>query len=88
MKDDRVCPVCQALEGFTWTFEAGKNQLGGSLNHPTYGVVWDITSGSQAHGHRGNCRCNITHVIDIGSLLERVKAIRSMLLEMIPEGGE
>jgi hypothetical protein len=88
MKDDRVCPVCQALEGFTWTFEAGKKQLSGSLVHPSLGVVWDMTSGSQAHGHRGNCRCNITYIVSLSDLVERIKTIRTMLLEMIPEGGK
>jgi hypothetical protein len=30
------------------------------LYHPTYGVVWNKSIGSQAHGHQVyNCRCSI-----------------------------
>jgi len=88
MKDDRVCPVCQALEGYTWIFEVGTNQLDGRLDHPTYGTVWDIANGSQAHGHEGNCRCNISYIVEIHDLLNRVKTIRDKLLEIVPVPGE
>jgi len=91
MQDDRVCPVCRQLEGYTWVFEAGKGDLVGRLDHPAYGVVWTTEEGSRAHGHRGNCRCNITYIVDVKSLLDRAKSIRDMLLNMIPvptEGGQ
>lgn len=58
--DERTCPVCKALDGYTWTFTTPEPII---FNHPTYGVVWTREQGSQAHGHHGyNCRCHIEMV--------------------------
>lgn len=88
MKDERVCPICRELEGYIWVFEAGKDELGNALIHPIYGVVWDTVSGSQAHGHKGNCRCHISHEIDLGDLLERIRAIRTELERVASAQGK
>jgi len=83
--DDKLCPVCRSLEGYTWSFEVSKGELTDSLIHPQYGVVWNLQEGSQAHGHRGNCRCHLTYEINITDLLARVLELRKTLLEMVPE---
>jgi hypothetical protein len=65
--DDRTCPICRALNGFTWVFQAGKDVMTDALFHPVYGVVWSMSQGSNAHDHtfggaygsgnENNCRC-------------------------------
>jgi len=85
--DDRTCPVCMALNGYMWTFEAGKDHFGYSLIHPAYGVVWEVNRGSKAHGHIGeNCRCHVEPKVDYGDLLERLRNIRMMLEAAAVEG--
>jgi hypothetical protein len=86
MQDDRVCPVCRQLEGYTWVFEVGAGELNGILTHPQIGEVWTLDQGSRAHGHKGNCRCSITYLVDVKTILERVKAIRDTILNMVSEG--
>jgi hypothetical protein len=83
MHDDRVCPVCREIDGYTWIFEVGKDELNGVLTHPTYGIVWDSQVGSLAHGHRGNCRCHITYEVNLDDLLQKVMAIHQIVLEMV-----
>ena len=76
------------LDGYTWTFEAGKNEFTGVLTHPFYGVVWDEARGSLAHelpSVTGICRCRLTHILDVKDLVDRVKAIRDSLLDLTPE---
>jgi hypothetical protein len=85
MQDDRVCPVCREIDGYTWTFEVGIDTLNGRLEHPSHGVVWDLASGSQAHGHKGNCRCSLTHEINVQDLIAKVEEIHKIVLEMVPE---
>jgi len=76
MKDGKVCPICKELEGYTWTFLAGTDSLqAGFLEHPTYGIVWDSVRGSEAHGHKGNCRCHISFIVEMHDLLARVESI-------------
>lgn len=66
LDDARVCPVCKALNGYVWVFEAGADELGDQLTHPVYGVVWSLQDGSHAHGHaQYHCRCMITHRFDL-----------------------
>lgn len=78
MKDERVCTVCQALEGYTWTFECGKDSMDGTLFHPSFGVVWNMSEGSAAHGHdSGTCRCHITHDIHLADVIARLTRIRN-----------
>jgi hypothetical protein len=71
MKDDRVCPICQQLEGYTWTFTDGVPTI---LEHKGM-VVWDEASGSAAHGHKGNCRCRIHSKFDFSDIKARMQQI-------------
>lgn len=79
------CPICRGIDGYTWIFEVGVDVMTGQLVHPSHGVVWDLTSGSQAHGHKGNCRCSLTHEINIQDLIAKVEEIHKIVLEMVPE---
>lgn len=83
--DDRVCPICQAIDGYTWTFEGA---VPNSLVHPTYGEIWNIVTGSLAHeqaqfgkksGLLSTCRCGIEPHFDLKDLLESVKKLRDSL---------
>ncbi len=57
--DERTCPICRALHGYKWTFTTPE-PLPTELLHPTFGVVWNLSSGSRAHGHNSyNCRCSL-----------------------------
>lgn len=74
--DDRTCPICQALDGYTWVIESGKNVFYNTLTHPTYGDVWNVTEGSRAHGHKGNnCRCHITPEFDLKDLVNKAQKL-------------
>jgi hypothetical protein len=73
--DDRVCPICNAIDGYTWTFTEA---VPDSLIHPTYGEIWNKVTGSLAHEHKqfgkkygllSNCRCHTTAQIEIRDLL-------------------
>jgi hypothetical protein len=79
MKDDRVCPICKALEGYQWLIQVGAEQLPNEL---TFGsmVAWDTARGSQAHGHRGNCRCSLKVDLDLKDVLMRLTALYERLL--------
>ena len=85
MQDDRVCPVCRSLEGYQWILQVGEGQLPNEL---TYGSItaWNISSGSQAHGHKGNCRCSLKVDLDLKDILEQLTAFYERLL--IEKGGE
>ena len=81
--DEKVCPICRALNGYTWTFITGKDSMGNSLVHPQFGIVWDVHRGSQAHGHlQYNCRCHIEPQIDIDDLRAKIQ----QLLDACQEG--
>jgi hypothetical protein len=84
--DDRTCPICMALNGYVWTFEAGKDTFGNFLTHPSYGVVWNVNIGSKAHGHGGNCRCHVEPEINLGDLLMRLREIRGRLEDAVDQG--
>lgn len=47
--DDAVCPICRAIDGYTWTFT---DVVPDSLIHPVYGEVWNVILGSLAHEHQ------------------------------------
>jgi len=80
IKDAGACPICKALNGYTWVFEAGKDELGGELVHPQFGVVWNLALGSRAHGHeRFNCRCHITHKFDLSDVRAKIGKIAEMV---------
>jgi hypothetical protein len=76
--DDRVCPICEAIDNYTWTFTGS---VPDSLIHPEHGEVWNIHLGSLAHEHKNhrlmsNCRCHITPSFDLKDVLEAVKKLR------------
>jgi len=85
-KDDAVCPICKAIDGYTWTFEG---EVPDSLTHPTYGVIWDIVTGSLAHEHQlhkgskygliSNCRCHIEPRFDLKELLDKLTHLRDSI---------
>jgi len=86
--DDRTCPICMAMNGYTWTFEAGKDDFGNELFHPTYGVVWNIHMGSKAHGHAtDNCRCGMSTRFDLSDLLEKVKIFHDKVKQATQESA-
>lgn len=73
--DDRVCPVCNAIDGYTWTFEG---DVPDSLIHPEHGEVWNTVLGSLAHevhqfgnkhGLFSTCRCHIEPKVDARDLI-------------------
>ena len=87
--DQRTCPVCRALNGYTWVFDAGKDELGGELVHPQFGVVWSLAQGSRAHGHeRYNCRCHITHEFNLSDVTAKVEKLAETVKASITEGEE
>jgi len=70
-RDDKVCPICQALEGQTFILEGQEPQL-------IYNgvVVWTISQGSDAHGnHSNSCRCTLDFDFNFDDLLEPVKRL-------------
>jgi hypothetical protein len=74
MGDDRVCPVCKALNNYTWTFTP-ESGVPTTLDHNGK-VVWNESSGSEAHGHKGNCRCHLTAGSDLSDLLVMARKLR------------
>jgi hypothetical protein len=91
--DNRVCDICQHVDGYEWTFE---NEIPESLTHPVYGEIWNTTIGSLAHEHYqygkkygllSNCRCHVDPVsISAPELLEKLQALRDLLKEALEEG--
>lgn len=81
MHDDRVCLICQALDGYIWTFTDG---VPDELVHPEFGVVWTVTEGSMAHGHPQQfCRCTIDSQIEMSDLLARVQRLHNLIQESV-----
>lgn len=83
-KDDKVCPICRAIDGYVWTFE---NEIPESLIHPDFGEVWNEQMGSLAHEHQvhkgskyglfSSCRCKTENKLvslkDLADLVRQVK---------------
>lgn len=77
--DDRVCPICAAINGYTWTFT--DEPMPNVLVHPRFGAVWDIAAGSEAHAdHKGTCRCHMDHKIEAPDVVERAQKLHDVLL--------
>lgn len=79
IRDGNACPICKAINGYTWTFTDG---VPDELVHPEFGVVWTIQQGSAAHevpGTYGYCRCSITNEIDLSNLIMRFTRIRDLI---------
>ncbi len=85
MNDERVCPICRDLEGYTWEFEIGKDTMDGTLWHPLHGEVWNVNIGSLAHGHRGFCRCHLTYEADMNSIIVIARNLRDRLQRVYNE---
>jgi len=82
--DERTCPICKALHGYTWTFTTPE-PMPDSLVHPQFGVVWNTTVGSQAHGHqRFNCRCSIIPKVDVSNIKEKIEILKTALEQQLP----
>lgn len=88
--DDRVCKICEAIDGYTWAFP---DQVPDSLIHPQWGEVWNTTLGSLAHEHQyhkgskygliSNCRCHIEPHFDLKDLVAKVKAFHDEIKEAL-----
>jgi hypothetical protein len=93
--DDRVCPICNALDGYQWTHQIGKDLLSDALFHPVYGIVWSLSQGSNAHDHTfgknygsgntNNCRCTIEHKIIAEDILAKCVYLKETLEEITQE---
>jgi hypothetical protein len=71
-----VCPICQGLRGYTWRFSA-KEGVPDILTHPTFGVVWIVGIGSQAHGHAPfGCRCTFHVDVNTKDLKEKIDLLK------------
>jgi hypothetical protein len=73
--DDRTCPICLAVNGYTWVFEG---VVPDSLVHPQYGEIWNTITGSLAHEHKqfgkkygllSNCRCHVESKFEVQDML-------------------
>ena len=65
-----VCKLCKALEGYTKTFETGKDKFPEVLTHPDYGVVWNVKLDAQTHIHLNDkCRCTLKTEFDISDII-------------------
>ena len=77
--DSNVCPICQAINGYTWIFK--DQPMPDTLIHPVYGEVWNSALGSLAHehfsakqgGYPGFCRCHWDTDIDVTDLLKKTQ---------------
>jgi hypothetical protein len=79
------CPICKDLHGHQWVFNVTGEPIPDSLTHPQYGVVWNTTIGSQAHGHQVyNCRCSIIPNVDVSDLKAKIQ----LMLNMTEEGAQ
>ena len=82
MHDERVCKICQALDGYRWTFEVGKDEMTGSLIANGM-IVWSLGLGSRAHGHKGNCRCRLDYEYELKDLIDAATQLRDALRERV-----
>ena len=64
-QDSQVCPICKALEGYTWTLKGGADSYPNEFIHPEYGPVYDTrpaAEGSLVKENKGHtCRCALKH---------------------------
>ena len=74
--DQRTCPICKAIHGYTWTFNV-KDGVPDFLTHPTFGIVWMVGIGSNAHGHEVyNCRCGLIPDVQVGDLKAKIAQLQ------------
>lgn len=82
--DDRTCPICLGLDGYSWTFDNTREPFPSKLYSPNSGIeVWDcIRDEPRPHGdHIYNCRCWLTDDWDLINVEDRIKAIRARAVE-------
>lgn len=92
-KDDAVCPICKAIDGYEWIFD---NEIPpDTLIHPQYGEVWNKHLGSLAHEHQSSkvaltssCRCRFHIQISMKDLLEKLKQKRDEIKKETEGGAE
>jgi hypothetical protein len=74
-EDSQVCPICKALEGYTWILHAG-DPFPKQLIHPLYGPVYDTrpaAEGSLVQEEVGHfCRCTLIYQFDVSNMLNNV----------------
>jgi hypothetical protein len=93
-KDDNVCPICKAIDGYKWIFTS---EVPDSLIHPVYGEVWNTQMGSLAHEHKlgkakygifPTCRCHVEGKVEsLAGLAEEVRRIKEELQAALGEQG-
>ena len=92
MHDQRVCPICKAIDGFQWVFDVrqgASNLTNQGLVHPVYGLVWTPTLGSEAHGkHSNTCRCRLEFDFEFSEMLEAARDFLRALQNMEQEQVE
>ena len=84
----KICPVCLDMDGYTWTFEVGKDEFPDQLVHPAHGLVWDKVSGSMAHEHGvfyGACKCGFTFECELQDLLQKADAMLALLKQILAD---
>ncbi len=70
-KDGHVCPICKALEGYTWTRDV-EDPHPKQLVHPIYGPVYDMRPAAdcsliiEEQGHQ--CRCKLEHQFEVSNI--------------------
>jgi hypothetical protein len=80
MHDNKVCKICQALEGYVWTLEVGKDPFPQTLTHPIIGPVWNVAAGSGVHGDDPlSCRCRLIPQYDLSDLVAKLSRIAEEL---------
>ena len=84
-----ICPICQDIDNYTWTFEVGKDTFSTELVHPSHGIVWNIAEGSDVHWRHNinfQCKCGLELAISWEGLAERIKRIADALEGSVAEG--
>jgi len=91
--DERVCPICQSLSGYTWT-STGES-LFTELFHSGLGTVWnlevDLSLVHHTHNVPGACRCFIDcniqvlwegRLVDYGLMKYEIEQLRQSTAEI------
>lgn len=80
-KDPLVCPICRALEGYTWILKGGVDPYPTIFVHPVYGTVYDTrpaAEGSQVKEENGHtCRCTLKHEFDLSNMLNNIQQMQN-----------
>ncbi len=67
-KDTQVCPVCKALEGYSWSLSVG-DSTPKELIHPVYGSVYDMRPAADCslvkEENSHICRCTLKHEFEL-----------------------